>query len=167
MSLLSSLAAAIDQPYTQAVVWPDEISEFHPIRDVIQYLRLWPTPEAQKLQAEFKRLSDLKDPAQNWIGSTYYWVIALSLSTSTGKGLLDSEWPGIAAALPGIDLSASAAVPDYKAIGEYLKTQFDGPSGLRLLEPVWGQAMELNGWAGKKEATDAKKPDSTGSSTSV
>lgn len=170
MSLLKSLIAAANTPFVQSIVWPDIVEANHPIRDVIQHLRLWPTVEAQKLQAEFDRISKLPKPNDDWVGETYYWVIALSAATPLGKGLFDDDWPQIyekalveKRGVTAIGSTYPIAV-DYKTIGDYLKKNLDGPMGLRVLSPIWGQAMELNGFSTKKEAVDAKKPDATGTS---
>lgn len=159
-AFLLKLLSASTIPVVEEITWPKDLQLDHPIRDLFTHIRLWPTLESKYITDEIDRVRRLPEPDNDWIDATMFWAIALGLSTPTGGTPFEEYWLEIAEGFPDYPRETLS----YKAIGEHLSALYKGPLGYKVMQPLYYQIMEFNGYFAKRENTDAKNSDGTKSS---
>lgn len=152
---LSELLKAGSVPVTVPIEWSKLVDPTHPIRKVLSHIRLWDAAGHAALQ----KIIDEDDKANpKWVANSWWFIIAYSLSTKEGISPFLDTWKEIYASYKSVSPTDTIPPPsiDFHIVGAWLKSQFDLPGGCVLLDPIFPQAMNLNGYNFGKENQEAK-----------
>lgn len=137
---LAAFQQAADQPIVKAIVWPDNILPEHSIRKLKVCVKFWSSVAATEVKEAIAEdeargedywVSDKK--VYRWHVRLFWSIIAASVCSPEGQLLFNSEAP--------------------KALEE----QYDNPQGLMLMNPLWNQALEYNGYGKNPDIEEGTK----------